>query len=379
MTEIDIRQSFFAYWEQLERTPGWIDLGMGMPPIDLFAPLLAVEPALVSGLSQRADYQPQHGLLDVRAAIAAHEQRHTGKNYTADHVMLVSGALRGFSLVLDTIVETGTKLVEIVPTYPLLAGHARDVCTKRDCTITTITPHDRANWKITADEVLPYINSQTIVYATYPNNPTGQYIDSHVLATIAEACSRCGSYLLIDQTCDSWMHNQPNTYDWVHYPAVIRVNGFSKNFLLAGLRTGYIIANPQIIQRCAGRYTFSDGNAPTIVNPAIVECLRTPSLLPFITEVTGSLVGMALAYVAECPSVQQIITPESCFYIFLKVKYDAGSWQLFERLLQGGVNIVPGVLFGVPDKEAWIRICCARHPEELDAGMVQLQSLLGAL
>ena len=74
-----------------------------------------------------------------------------------------------------------------------------------------------------------------------------------------------------------------------------------------------------------------------------------------------------------------IINPEACYYIFLKTDYRGGSWRLFRYLLQKGVNVVPGVLFGIDEREPWIRIGCGHEDDTLDRGLARLEQALSAL
>src|SRR2546428_1654866 len=131
MTNMDVRRTFLNYWQELERCSDWVDLGMGMPSAQIFFPALAAQQEFIAG--QRAwqgAYQPQTGAPHLRETFAKCEARCTGIAYTADNIMVVSGALRGFSLVVDCLANNKTHFVEIVPTYPILAGQVRHVTEK---------------------------------------------------------------------------------------------------------------------------------------------------------------------------------------------------------------------------------------------------------
>lgn len=376
---MDIRTAFLAYWEALERCEDWIDLGMGMPPASLFAPVLEYSAAFTQGTQSRGDYQPQAGARIVRRAIAAFESRHAGVAYTCDNIMLVAGAIRGFSLVIDHFIRPGTSFVEILPTYPLLAGQLRWAAERFNCPITTIAPKDTTSFQLEAGEVVPYIRPSTIVSIVNPSNPTGLYIEPAVLKTIIEVCEERGAYLVVDESCDI-----PLTTDQIHRycsssPALIRLQSLSKTALLAGYRAGYIVAGPSIIEQISRRYAFSDANAPVVVNEAILTYLERTTTLDRIATISREKVANTIQFLQSCKGVQTVITPQACYYIFLKVDYSGGSWQLFRHLLDSGVNVVPGVLFGLNDADAWIRICCVRPEAELAEGLDRLQKALALL
>ncbi len=376
---LDVRDAFFLYWQKLAQHNAWIDLGMGMPPATFFSPVLDLKRILEQGLSERPNYQPQTGQMQVREAIAVYEAKRTGIVCTPDSIMLVGGAIRGFSLAIDCLSDAQTSLVELVPTYPLLAGYARYAVQQLGCQLMTIAPQDTLDFKAQSNELLSGLNSHSILYLTDPSNPTGRYTSTSFLADCASACEELGAYMIVDQSCDIPFEHDTNRYQWAVSRSVIRIRSFSKDFLLAGFRIGYIVASAELIEVFSRRYAFSDGNAPTVVNRAILHGINAANFLPFASKVAHAKVHSTLRELALCPRIEHVISPEACYYILLKIEYHGTSWDLFDYLLQSGVNTVPGVLFGIDNREPWIRICCARTDKDLIAGLERLRQALSKL
>jgi aspartate/methionine/tyrosine aminotransferase len=372
----DVRDAFFLYWEKLAQHTGWIDLGMGMPPASFFSHVLPIERTLRAGLAERSNYQPQAGHLQVREAIAAYEAQRTGLAYTRDNVMLVAGAIRGFSLAIDCLTDPRTSLVELVPTYPLLSGYARYAAHQLGCRLTSIKPGDTLDFSPQSDELLSRLDSHSVFYLTDPSNPTGRYITVPFLTQCASLCEELGAFMIVDQSCDIPFEHDESRYHWAANRSVIRIRSFSKDLLLAGFRTGYIIASPELIEMFSRRYAFSDGNAPVTVNEAILQYVKTPNLMSEISKVVHARVKSTFKELALCPRIEHLISPEACYYILVKIDYPGTSWNLFDYLLRSGVNVVPGVLFGIDDHEPWIRICCARTDEVLISGLARLKQAL---
>lgn len=375
MRETDVRDAFFLYWQKLAQHTGWIDLGMGMPPADFFSHVLHIEGLLKHGLAERANYQPHAGQMEVREAIAAYETRRTGLVCTRDNVMLVAGAIRGFSLAIDCLTDSHKSLVELVPTYPLLAGYARYAVSQFGCQLTSIKPGDTLDFKVRSDELLSSLRSDSILYLTDPSNPTGRYTPGPLLDEWVSACEELGAYVIVDQSCDMPFAEE-SSYRWAASPSVVRIRSFSKDFLLAGFRAGYVVAHPELIEMFSRRYAFSDGNAPVVINETILRAINTPGLMSDVSKVAHSKVQRTLKELALCPRIGHIISPEACYYIFVKIGYEGTGWDLFEYLLEKGTNVLPGVLFGIDDREPWIRICCARTDKELAAGLGRLRQAL---
>jgi aspartate/methionine/tyrosine aminotransferase len=377
--DADIQNLFLNYWKELDKHPGYLDLGMGMPTLSMFQPVLELQKELFKGRQTlRTEYQHQAGDPSVREAISRFESEQIKTNYTSENIMLVSGALRGFSLVLDCLVKEDTNLVEIVPTYPLCAGQARNVLEKRGGSLTTILPKDTDTFQVTFDEIRDRIQPSTIIYLTNPNNPTGLYLPKDLLSKIVMTCEEEGAYLVIDEACDIPLFDSSNDSSYLNSSSVIRIRSLSKNFLLAGIRVGYIVASPQLIKIFSDSFSFSDGNAPCIANEIIIKHLNDPLLMPFISKVTRHKVELALKKLEECNSIVSVVKPDACFYIFLKVNYDNDSWSLFKELISKGINVLPGSLFGV-HSAPWIRLCCGREDHLLIEYLDQLGKALDSL
>jgi aspartate/methionine/tyrosine aminotransferase len=376
MSAPDIRDAFILYWRELARHSDSFDFGMGMPPPDFFAPWLTVHKDLVRGLAERANYQPQTGYWYLREALAHYESVRTGFPCAPGNIMLVSGAIRGFSLVLDCLANSATTLVELVPTYPLLAGHARDVAQRTGCELITIIPSDQSNFEVHEQEVLSAIKPGGILYLTDPSNPTGRYTPPHILSACAATCEQIGALMIVDQSCDLPFQYLLERYDWVSSPSVIRLRSFSKDLLLAGFRIGYLVADPDLITLFSRHYALSDGNAPLVTNAAIEHFVGKPEVLPHLSSIAHSKVQRAVEQLTQSQQIRHIITPEASYYLFLQLDYHRGSWEFFEYCLSNGMNVMPGSLFGVPGEAPWIRICCARNDDDLSFGLDKLSQII---
>jgi aspartate/methionine/tyrosine aminotransferase len=373
----DVRSLFLNYWKEVERHPNCIDLGMGMPPLSIFESALGnAKGSVLEKGRWRVEYQHQAGDKLLREALSSFESTQIGVTYTPENIMLTSGALRGFSLALECLVKEETKIVEIVPTYPLCAGQARKVVGENS--VITITPKDTETFEIKYEEIELYIQPNTIIYLTNPNNPTGRYVSDDFLYRLVESCEREGAYLIIDQASDIPFSHSSKDDSYLASPSVIRIRSLAKNYLLAGLRVGYIVAHPHLINLFSESFSFSDGNAPCIANDLIIGYLKDPHLLPSIANIVKYKVDVALKELNKCPSIVRTIRPEGCFYIFIEIKYSYDSWCLFKELVTRGINVLPGCLFGV-HTAPWIRICCGREDRVLVKHIEQLNRILSSL
>jgi|GEM_PF-3652093 len=359
-----IHQKFLSYWELLARNTIVANLGMGMAKPDFLSEKLIAKSYFEKGHIYRPGYQHQAGKPSLRALLAKFQSEQTELVYSSDHIMLSAGALGGFSLVIDSLacLLKSFKFIEILPTFPSLSGKIRLIAEQYQAEIVTVAPADSKDFVLKENEIVPHISENTIIYLTNPNNPTGKYIKPHVMQEIVNACEKTNSYLVIDECCDI---SFDTSYHWAKSSHVIRIQSFSKQYLLAGYRIGYLIASTEWIDLFSSRFSFAGGNAPVVANDAIEYFINEKSILPQIREVSKECVKKAIMQLESFPYVDHIIHPEACYYLFIKLKHTQGSWELFEHLVKKGIDVVPGTLFGISENESWIRLCCARPSDEL--------------
>ena len=330
---------------------------------------------------RRYFYQHQAGQSEIRDTLSHYETQRSGVEHSPKNIMVVSGSLRGFSLTVDTLFPKGVTFFEIVPTYPLLSGYLHYVTSRRNIYHTKkIYPNDRTNYIVTLDEVLPHVAENSVFVLTNPNNPTGLYF--RFMEKFVATCVEKNAYVIIDEANDI-PHNSGayasqklgNIHD-----NVIRIRSFSKTNFFAGFRLGYIVSGEKTISVLANRYAFSDGNAPVVLNDVIAELYKNSSEWESeLSRTVREKVEFAIACLSNHSEIEHIIMPEASYYLFLKIRKPISSWQLFLLLLEQGVNVVPGILFGIDNNAPWIRICCAREYDYLKEALAALVSTISSL
>ncbi len=101
-----------------------------------------------------------------------------------------------------------------------------------------------------------------LIIVTTPNNPTGEAISRENMLKILKAAN--GRYVLIDETYVNYA--EESFIDLLEsYPNILIMRSMSKDFGLAGLRFGYIIATKENINH------IKKGLRPYSVNIAAVK------------------------------------------------------------------------------------------------------------
>lgn len=239
------------------------------------APSPRVNEALQAYLSGSRDlnWYPQLGSTDLVAGL---------QDYTklpGDHILATNGSDDALQLICNTFLSEGDKVVAPVPTY----NHFLVFAQSRGARVTTVCGDDP--FESNLDGVRRAMGSDTrILYLVSPNNPTGLVLDPDEVEAL------CLSYpdtlIILDEAYFEF--SQVTGINLVReYPNLIVTRTFSKAFGLAGLRVGYLAADPELIEGLGRIYNPKSVNA--LAQVAAVAALHDLDYLnTFLKEVAIS-------------------------------------------------------------------------------------------
>jgi histidinol-phosphate aminotransferase len=161
-----------------------------------------------------------------------------------EQVLITAGSGEGLGL-LARYFSTG-NIIAADPTFNILQNTARRIGTD---VIEIPVTKDKLN---DLPKMLSAINNKTVlVYIVNPNNPTGTVLNTDDLKKFCEEASK-KTTVLIDEAYIDYA-NPPNDKSMIDLPArnenIIVMRTFSKIHAMAGLRSGFIVAHPNLIQK----------------------------------------------------------------------------------------------------------------------------------
>ncbi|MDL9937326.1 Rv2231c family pyridoxal phosphate-dependent protein CobC [Gordonia sp. ABSL1-1] len=233
-----------------DAAPGMVDFAVNVRG----APPAFVIDAVRARLDDLAHYPAR---TDELAAIDAVGRAH-GRD--RDEIMLLSGAADGFEM-LPRLRPKHAALIQPSFTEPELALRAAGI----RLTQVELAPP----WRL-ADAAVP--DDADLVVLGNPTNPTSVL---HPRATI-EALRRPGRLIVVDEafadlTVGAGGMPEPESMAAERLPDVIVIRSVTKTFGLAGLRAGYLLAAPQVLDRLrAGRRPWP---LSTLALAALTECV----------------------------------------------------------------------------------------------------------
>lgn len=160
-------------------------------------------------------------------------------NISTDFIHPTNGCDEAINYIFDAYIGEGDEILTVKPSFAMPKIYAQSIgCKYKEIDY-------EVKWEFPVDTFIKNISSATkMIIITTPNNPTGDVISRDNLIKILDNSKHC--IVLIDET---YTHYTNETFvDIVKdYDNVIITKSMSKDFALAGLRLGYIIAQPYII------------------------------------------------------------------------------------------------------------------------------------
>lgn len=210
--------------------------------------------AMTDAFSLAWRYPDEHEQSLVEAVAKLH-------GVTAEQVLLGNGSGEILKVAAAAFTAAGKKLVVANPTFEAILAHAR--ASHADVVKIDLTPdyaHDLT-------KMLAAGNDAGLIYICNPNNPTASITPREQIRTfLAKLTSQ--TIVLVDEAYHHYVES--NDYESLvplikQYPNLIVARTFSKIYGMAGLRCGYCIARPELIQRLRSQQTWDSVNIMALV------------------------------------------------------------------------------------------------------------------
>jgi|GEM_PF-2838831 histidinol-phosphate/aromatic aminotransferase/cobyric acid decarboxylase-like protein len=160
-----------------------------------------------------------------------------------DEVALFPGSDDAIGVVVDALTRTRPYLLLQDPTYPAYRHHA-DL---RQATVWPWLPRPHRLHFDVADAVRAMTAvPPCLVVATDPHGILGSRLADDDMAALRTVARRHGHLLVVDECYRAFAGIEPVT-DAVRHPQFAAIGSFSKGFGLAGLRVGYVAADPALV------------------------------------------------------------------------------------------------------------------------------------
>ena len=319
-------------------------------------------------LPLKMTYGEIKGSNRLRNAIAALYDKQSDTN-----VLVTHGTIGANMLVHKTLVERGDHVVSIVPSYQQHYSIPKSIGAKIDF----LQLREGMGWLPDLDELEKLaVPGTKLIALTNPNNPTGALIPLDMLDGIATIARRVGAWVLCAEVYRGTdQHGQGMTTSMADiYEKGISTAGMSKAYSLAGLRLGWIVAPPALIEDAMVHRDYDTISVGVIDDHFSTIALESyESLLKRAHNITrGNLTHLTSWMEGE--TKLSWVKPRSGTTALVKFDLSMSSYDFCIALLQQtGVMFTPGSALGM---EGYVRIGYANNPKVLTAGLERVSEFL---
>jgi alanine-synthesizing transaminase len=218
-----------------------IKLNIGNPGAFGFdAPEEILRDVLIN-LPESQAYSDSKGLFTARKAIMQESQRLKVQGVTINDIYLGNGVSELIVMAMQALLNNGDEVLVPAPDYPLWTA----AVTLAGGKAVHYLCDEQADWFPDIDDIKSKITRNTkAIVVINPNNPTGAVYSRELLQQIVEVARQHNLIIYADEIYDKILYDGA-----VHIPLAslstdvltISFNGLSKNYRLAGFRSGWMV------------------------------------------------------------------------------------------------------------------------------------------
>lgn len=364
-----------------------ISLSLGEP--DFPTPQIIKDTAKQAIDENYSYYTHVSGYLELRQAISEKFKRDNKITYTADEIVVSTGAKQSIANLVLCLINEGDEVIIPSPywvSYVELLKLAGGVPV-------IIETQIGADFKMSAKELEAAITPKTkMIMMSTPCNPTGSVYSKEELKALAEVVIKHEDlYILSDEIYEhinfAGGHESFAQFDFIK-DRVITINGVSKGFAMTGWRGGIMAAPKWIAEACdkmQGQFT----SATSSITQKAIHKAMTLDYETYIKPMRDAFLqrrDLVLKLMKDIPGLKTNV-PQGAFYVYPEIssyfgkKYEKytinNGTDLSMFLLDvAHVALVPGAAFG---SDKYIRFSYATSEENLKEALRRMKEALAKL
>ena len=248
-----------------------------------------------------------------------------------DSIIITAGADDALRIASRYSIRPGTRVLIPTPCFGRYAYHAMI----NEATITYL-PFDTYPYEFDISSIVDAANKgkADCVFIANPNSPTGHTLS---LDPIRQLLAGIQSTVILDESLLPSIHSEGRAALISEYPDLFICGSFSKLYGLAGLRIGYLVANP--IHTKQLRQLVSPFGVDALALAAAKYVLKQDKWLHMRAAAVAD--GIAVLRTINNPKVRVTHTQASVALL----DYQGSNASLYQRLRDAGVLTVAGQEF----------------------------------
>jgi aspartate/methionine/tyrosine aminotransferase len=300
-------------------------------------------------LAQELLYPESKGSRLFRERIAQFYQDCKPENIT-----VTNGCSEANYVTLWKLLEPGGRLACMIPNYMQTWGLGRAYAEGVDAF--RLVPQNKDGqdrWALDVDSMKRAVTPKTnVILVTNPNNPTGSVLNNAEMDAVVEAARKAGAWLVVDEIYrGAEIQGETTPSFWGRYEKVVITSGLSKAFGLGGLRLGWAVAPPALIEELAVRLdylTLTPSLLSDHLGAIVMEPQRRESILARTRHIIHKNLPPIEEWFLERDDIFSFIRPEAGAFIYCEYGLPINSSELIDRLrTEQSVLLTAGDQFGL--------------------------------
>lgn len=299
-------------------------------------------------------------------------------NASANNVLVTVGAAQANWMVCNTLLEPDDEVIVISPGYRQVWGLAKNF----GCRVKEAQLRPENNWRLDLDELASLASARTkLISIVNPNNPTGSILSGEEMRRIVQICERTGAWLHADEVYrGTELHGNETPSFWGMYDKAICVNSFSKAYGLAGLRIGWALASPAMVEELWRRHEYAviAASGPSM---KLAEIALQPEKRKMLLDRQKKLSREGHALLENWVRKQEgrfSVSPAVATSIaFMRYHFDMPSAELADHIrTKASVLVAPGAYLGT---EHHLRITVGYEPAKVTTALERIGAVAARL
>jgi capreomycidine synthase len=288
-----------------------------------------------------------------------------------DHVMVTHGSTDANFMIMSALLSPGDEVVILDPCYQQLYGIAE----AQGCALRRWPLRFERGWRPDFRDLDRLLGPATkMVIVNFPHNPTGSVLSPLEQERLVAAVAQTGAYLVWDGAFTELVLDRPPVPEPLGYERTLAMGTLSKAYGLPGLRVGWCIAAPELLDRLVRIRDYTTLHLSPLVELIAERAMEQADRLvsPRRRQARENL-DILRDWVARQGDLVEWVPPAGGVTAFVRLPgcdVDALCHRLAakERVL-----LVPGSCFGQPE---FARLGFGGPTPHLVEGLARLERLL---
>ncbi len=269
------------------------------------------------------------------------------------------------------LLEPGRPAAVMLPNYMQVPGMVENF----GAPMLPFHLREETGWQPDLDELKAALEAgAAFILVTNPNNPTGASLTGDAMDGIVELADGYGAWILSDEVYrGAEVTGEETPSFWGRTDRVLVTNSLSKAYGLPGLRLGWVVGPPDLIQDLWGRTDYTT-ISPASLSDHLATIALEPSTRARILQRTRGIIqenfGVVKGWIDNQEGLFSYRPPDAGAICYMRYRSNVNSSVFAEKLrTEKDLLVVPGDHFGM---DHYLRIGFGNPRDELMEGLSRI-------